>query len=370
MKASAPGAGAPVCPPVQHGGPDAAGVPTFDFSTNGNAAGPLPSVARAVADADHTRYPDPDYHVLRERLAGWHRVDAARIVIAGSASEFIQRLTRVVAHRRRVRRALLPNPCYSDYAAAAYLAGVATASWLAEVDMSIRQEDDVPALHDGGPFPEPSAGDLYWLTEPMSPTGRTLGRTLGATIGRAVDAGAIVALDLAYQPLRFDGFGLAPEADRAWQLWSPNKSCGLTGVRAAYAIAPRGEEALAQALRTHAASWIAGADGVAMLTAFAAPAAHAELALQLPCLHAWRDALAAALRDAGWHVADAISVTPFFVARAPQDVDAGALRACGIKLRPTGSMGLPGWLRLSAQPPAAVEALIAACRARSAGRAR
>ncbi len=333
--------GAPAPTFVEHGGPDAAGAPQFDFSANGNAAGPLPSVAQAVALADRSRYPDPGYQRLRERLAAFHAVDAERIVIAGSASEFIHRLTRV-AVRLGVLRAVVPGPGYGDYAAAAALAGIGT----------VIDEARVPC--------RPSGGDLWWITEPASPNGGTLAGALATSIAQGRADGAIVVLDLAYQPLRLDVRALPVEAQRAWQLWSPNKACGLTGVRAAYAIAPLGEEALAHAVRAHAASWTVGADGVAMLAAFVAPVAQAELALHLPRLRAWRDGLAKALREVSWHVDDARSVTPFFVAQAPAGVDLTALRGRGIKLRHTDSMGLPGWVRLSAQPPVARKALLEA----------
>lgn len=355
--------------PVPHGGPDEHGIARFDFSTNGNPSGPLPSVARAVARADRRRYPDPAYRALSERLAAWHGVDAARIVVGGSASELIHRLTRVAAVVAGARRVLLPSPGYGDYAAAALLAGLATAARSPSADTRQQQPQQRPQLqpHDRSasaarPAPDPSAGDLYWITEPMNPTGSTTGRALDAEVVHAIDAGAIVALDLAYHPLRLDGLALAPQADAAWQLWSPNKTCGLTGVRAAYAIAPRGGEALALALRAHAPSWVAGADGVAMLAAFAASAAQDELRQRLSRLRAWRSALAAALRSAGWQLRDADSVTPFFVAQAPAGIDLAAMRSSGIKLRSTDDMGLPGWLRLSAQPPAALRALREACR--------
>ena len=61
----------PFCLPVQlHGGPDAAGIPVFDFSTNSNACGPCPMALAAVQQADATRYPDPAYTALRAQLAG------------------------------------------------------------------------------------------------------------------------------------------------------------------------------------------------------------------------------------------------------------------------------------------------------------
>lgn len=356
--------------PVLHGGPDAHGIARFDFSTNGNATGPLSSVARAVARADRRRYPDPAYRALREQLAAWHGVDAERIVVAGSGSELIHRLTRVAAVAAGVRRAVLPCPGYGDYAAAAALADLATARRPTGIGMRTWRADGEAASLAAVRDPVPTAGDLCWITEPMNPTGSTLGPALATAITSAVGAGAIVALDLAYQPLRLVDPALAPQVDMAWQLWSPNKACGLTGIRAAYAVAPRGSEALARALRAHAPSWVAGADGVAMLSAFATPTARDELRLRLPRLRAWRDALATMLRGAGWRVHDAHSVAPFFVAQAPAGVDVAALRTRDIKLRCTDDMGLPGWLRLSAQPPTAVRALRDACRSCAAERPR
>ncbi|MEN9670951.1 MAG: hypothetical protein RL018_1228, partial [Pseudomonadota bacterium] len=76
-----------------HGGADALGFVTLDFSTNSNACGPCPITQAAVTQADATRYPDPCYTALRSKLADFHRVEAWRIVIAGSASEFIFRIT-------------------------------------------------------------------------------------------------------------------------------------------------------------------------------------------------------------------------------------------------------------------------------------
>ena len=76
-----------------HGGTDALGAARFDFSTNSNACGPCPHALAAVQATDPTRYPDADYTVLRQRLADLHGVARWRIVLAGSASEFIFRLT-------------------------------------------------------------------------------------------------------------------------------------------------------------------------------------------------------------------------------------------------------------------------------------
>ena len=191
----------------------------------------------------------------------------------------------------------------------------------------------------------------------MSPGGASQGAALGPLVAQAHARGAGIVLDLAYQPLRFDAGTLPPHAALAWQLWAPNKACGLPGVRAASAVAPAGEEPAAEALRAHAPSWVAGAEGVALLAAFATPAAQAELAAHRSLLRAWRDALAASLRAAHWQVRDTDSVTPFFTARPAHAPDCAAWRALGVKLRDTTPMGLPGWWRLSAQPPHSLQAL-------------
>jgi len=81
-----------------HGGTDALGIPAHDFSTNRNACGPCPQAVAALQAAHIAQYPDPHYTDLRAQLAQFHGVDAQRVVIAGSASEFIHRIT---AHAAR-----------------------------------------------------------------------------------------------------------------------------------------------------------------------------------------------------------------------------------------------------------------------------
>jgi histidinol-phosphate aminotransferase len=45
-------------------------------------------------------------------------------------------------------------------------------------------------------------------------------------------------LDCAYRPLWLEDEPPERNLDAVWQLWTPNKALGMTGVRAAYAIAP------------------------------------------------------------------------------------------------------------------------------------
>ena len=173
--------------------------------------------------------------------------------------------------------------------------------------------------------------------------------------------GDVRVIDRAYAPLRLEGAAAAPPVD-AWQLWSPNKALGLTGVRAAYAIAPG--EAQAAAVQALAPSWPLGADGVALLQAWTGDAAQAWLAASLATLRAWKAAQVALCASLGWAVLPG-SLANFFTARPPAGDLPGALqalRAQGIKLRDCASFGLSGHVRLGVLAPPAQQALAAAWR--------
>jgi histidinol-phosphate aminotransferase len=309
-----------------HGGPDALGVPRWDFSTNANACGPCPSALSAVQQADPRHYPDPDYMALRESLAAFHAVDAARIVLAGSASEFIGRFTAWLA-REGGQRVWLPALAYGDYARAAQ-------AWRFER------------------VPDPARAHLAWLCEPSSPLGQA-----EAVAQNVVASGATVVLDRAYEPLRLSGhFSLEPPSlQQVWQLWTPNKAMGLTGVRGAYAIAPERALSEAQALHQLAPSWPLGAHAVALLDAWVSPAAQDWLVHSLQTLREWKRQQRSLLDALGWHVLP--SDANFVCAAPPRPLDAPALRAAGIKLRDTSSFGLPGHWRLGVLPPEAQSAL-------------
>lgn len=328
-----PSDGAPL-----HGGPDALGAPVHDFSTNANACGPCPQALQALHTADRSRYPDPAYTALRAQLAAFHGVAPGRIVLAASASEFIHRISAHAA-RSGLRQAVLPAHGYGDYARAAQAWG----------------------LEQAGATPAPA---LHWACEPASPLGGPdAALDAWAQHGAAPPPGLYV-LDCAYAPLRLAGRARAVPG-HAWQLWTPNKALGLTGVRAAYAIAPEGAAAQVAALQALAPSWPVGADGVALLAAWVQADAQAWLAQSRAVLRAWKAQQAALCAALGWEVLPG-SLANYFTARLPL-ADAAAraallqrLRAQGIKLRDCASFGLPGCVRLGVLAPVAQQALRAA----------
>ena len=348
-----------------HGGPDALGIPTHDFSTNSNACGPCPHALLAVQSCDANRYPDPAYTVLRQQLANFHGVEPWRVVLAGSASEFIYRITAWVA-RQGGRQVSVPVHSYGDYTHAAKAWGLATVA-------------------------DANAADLVWCCEPSSPLGGAHGlwpqEILAAPTSSTLPPSsppsslplspyqpqrATVLLDCAYAPLRLQGApSLAPGLNTSprthiWHMFSPNKALGLTGVRAAYAIAPLGAQSAVLALNALAASWVVGAHGVALLHAWVQPEVQAWLAQSLHTLRLWKAQQIDMLTGLGWTCLP--SDANFFCARPAQglagNVDLAAwtaellrLRHKGIKLRDTASFGLPGHARLGVLPPAAQQAL-------------
>lgn len=342
-------------PPLVHGGPDALGVPRFDFSTNSNACGPCPQAVAALAACDAARYPDPHYTALRQQLATFHAVEPWRVVLAGSASEFIYRITAWVAQQamtagRKRGAALLKTVCvpvhaYGDYAQAALAWGLTVVTQ--------------------------GNAALQWQADPSSPMGQSLSEF--GDVNEGADAVTRV-LDCAYAPLRLNDSSAWSDTVRhtLWQLWTPNKALGLTGIRAAYAIAPLDAQAAVEALNRLCPSWPVGAHGVALLQCWVQPEVQSWLTQSRVTLTQWKARQINLLEGLGWTCLP--SDTNFFCARPLGDATDGdpgpnpdlslefgaalaGLRQQGIKLRDATSFGLPGQVRVSVQPPVAQDAL-------------
>jgi histidinol-phosphate aminotransferase len=320
-----------------HGGPDQHGVPRHDFSSNSNSCGPCPAALAAVLQADASRYPDAGYTALRRQLAAFHGVAVQRVLLAASASEFIFRITALAA-QRGAGAVWLPPHSYGDYAQAAQ-------AWKLPVAA------------------QPAQAQLRWACEPSSPLGAAQ-----QEIHQLVDTTALCVLDRAYEPLRLSGALALPHEmlQQFWQLWTPNKALGLTGVRAAYVIAPPGVDLVVAQLENVAPSWPVGAHGVAMLQAWCEPAVQQWLAQSLATLREWKLRQQRVCESMGWTVLPASA--NFFVCQVELEASArrhglrlqpamADLRERGIKLRDCASFGLPGHWRLSVQPPASQDAL-------------
>lgn len=314
-----------------HGGTDSLPEPRYDFSSNANALGPCPRVLAAVRAADVSRYPDPLYTRLRERLADWHGTTPDRIVVGAGASELIVRLVRHFG-----RTVLQLAPTFSEYARGAGIARTRVVSASSPQSFLRAQKRQ---------------RTLAFLCCPNNPTGEVWEPEFIATAARQ---GPLV-VDLAYAALCGDTQAAAIEdaARHSWRLYSPNKAFGMTGVRGAYLIAPRA----AGRLPDEAPSWVIGRDAVAMLEACLEPSAREWLAESMPRLWRWRAQLAAGLRGLRLTVRE--SPATFLLAEVGDGTSiARRLRESGIRVRDARSFGLERWIRVSAQPAAARKALL------------
>lgn len=315
-----------------HGGSDAGPEPRHDFSSNANPVGPCPSVLAAVRAADVTRYPDPAYTALRARLADHHGVTPKRVVIGAGASELILRFIR--QHQGSIQ---ILGPTFSEYERCARLTRKRSYQTDNVTDfLQLRRS-------------RRSLGFLCW---PNNPTGAMWPLEF---VAEAARRGPLV-VDLAYAPLCADGTLARVEAaaGRAIRLYAPNKSFGLTGVRAAYAITPTPMPALVQ----QAPAWVLDRTGEAFLAAAIEAEASRWLAASRPVYFKWREKLAQALRDRGCEVRSGPAT--YLLARVGDARRlSAALRVRGVRVRDCGSFGLPEWIRLSAQPPKAQRHLLA-----------
>lgn len=323
-----------------HGGTDVLGVPAHDFSTNRNACGPCPMAVRVLQAAHVAQYPDPHYTDLRAQLAHFHGVAVERILIGGSSSELIHRLT-LHAVRSGAKSVQFPQHHYGDYLQAARV-------W--RLALSRRAEAALPPT-------------LSWACEPSSPLGAM--EDIWPAWQQAPAQKEWRVLDCAYRPLWLEGDAPARPLDAVWQLWTPNKALGMTGVRAAYAIAPVHAAAQEmQALRDLAASWVVGSHGVAMLQSWVSDEVQQWLVQSRMTLRRWKAQQLALCGRLGWQVVPGHQAN-YFVVRLPFDDMASplaALRAQGIKLRDCASFGLPAHVRLGVLPPVSQAALEQACK--------
>lgn len=316
-----------------HGGTDSMPEPRYDFSSNANPLGPCPSVLAGVRSADVTRYPDPLYASLRETLAAHHHTTPDRIVVGAGASELILRLIR---HIDGPVQQLVPT--FSEYARGARLADRRLIS-ARSPGAFLRAQSAHPGL-----------GFVCW---PNNPTGDLWSADFVST---ASTAGPLV-VDMAYAPLCDAQHAAAMEvaAAAAYRLYSPNKAFGLTGVRGAYLVTPQADRRLA----TMAPSWVIGRDAVALLESATEARARLWLEQALPRLSRWRARLARSLERLGLPVRE--SPATFLLANVGNATRVTAhLRRHDLRVRDGSSFGLRQWIRLSAQPPGAQRALLAA----------
>ena len=164
----------------------------LDFSQNINPLGAprdaLEAARRALYE-DSGRYPDLGYTGLREALAAYLSVGAEMVVPTNGGAEALFLAARAAATGGR---ALVLEPTFSEYAAAALASGMEPVRKVAR-----RREEDFG--WDPTSYRDLEGVSVVFLCNPNNPTGDMLGREEVLEVAACVEeAGAVLVVDEAF----------------------------------------------------------------------------------------------------------------------------------------------------------------------------
>ena len=180
----------------------------LDFSANINPLGPPEGALLAAQEAlrvEAAAYPDPRYPELRAALGGYLGVDPGTVLPTNGGAEALFLAARVAAEGRG-RKAVILDPTFSEYAAAARAAGLEPESRVArDPRRGFRLDPSaLDDLHGVG---------LVFLCNPNNPTGDLSARdAVRAIAGKVRAAGAVLVVDEAFADFA-PGESVAGEVD-------------------------------------------------------------------------------------------------------------------------------------------------------------
>ncbi len=242
-----------------HGGPvsRALGLGSeglLDYSQNINPLGTPPAALEAARLALYEksgRYPDLEYTELREALAAYLGTSPEKVVPTNGGAEALF----LAARAAGPGRALVLEPTFSEYAAAAGAAG------LGVVRRVVRRVEDGFRL-DLGALEDLDGISLVFLCNPNNPTGDCLDRRAVLEVARRVrEGGAALVVDEAFADFA-PGISVAAEAGEGLSVArSFTKFFAIPGLRLGSLVC--GDAARVQALQP---SWpvnaVAAAAGI------------------------------------------------------------------------------------------------------------
>lgn len=209
----------------------------LDLSQNINPLGPPPGALDAArrAISSSTVYPDAGYADLRRALARYLGVGPEHVLPTNGGAEALF-LAALGLARSGARRAVILEPTFSEYAAAARAAGM-------EVVRRVGWREDGSRFsldHDAGTGLE--SRDVVFLCNPNNPTGTALPRDEVLGVAEAVRrAGAKLVLDEAFADFAPE-VSVASEAGAGLVVArSFTKFFGVPGLRLGCLISPEAE---------------------------------------------------------------------------------------------------------------------------------
>ena len=171
----------------------------LDFSANINPLGPPKAALGAGVDAlyeEAERYPDLHYTQLRAALAGYLGVSPDRVLPTNGGAEALFLAARTAAEESAGRKAVILEPTFSEYAAAARAAGF-------EVEGVVARRSETDFRLDMAALDDALAGSrgvgLVFLCNPNNPTGDAVSRREVLSLAeRGREAGAVLVVDEAF----------------------------------------------------------------------------------------------------------------------------------------------------------------------------
>ncbi len=319
----------------------------LDFSVNVNPYGPCPAVVEAIRTAPVHLYPDPAATAVREAIAACTGAPMERIVFGSGAADLLWTLARVLLANGG--RALVVEPAFSEFRAAAEAAGASLCAWKASPERGLAV--DLAAVASAA---QRAGADVIYLCVPTTPAGVLVPLAAVTEFARSLPE-TVVLLDESFLSLSDQSTeaGL-PMPLNVVRVRSMTKEHAIPGLRAGYLLAP---PALAGAVEASRAAW--STSSVAQAAATAALSADEFVTTSRERLRQDRKATAAALAALGLTAIP--SVAPYLVFQAG---DAAGLRrkllTHRILVRDCASFGLPGFVRVAARPACERVRLIAA----------
>ncbi|HEX3694053.1 MAG TPA: histidinol-phosphate transaminase [Polyangia bacterium] len=340
-----------------HGGPKldelhalgiASAADLIDFSVNLNPYGPAPAMVQAIRSATVDVYPDPTALPAREALARSCAVSPDQIVLGNGAAELLWTLARVLAGPGRT--VVIVEPTFSEFRAAAKMAGATVVEWRAPPETGFAFDVDAIAQS-----VRACAARALYLCSPNNPTG---------SIARASEVSALAAalpdrhliLDQAFLSLSehySDGAVRLPA--NVVRVRSLTKEHTIPGVRVGYLLAT---PALAAAVEASRPPWTTSA--AAQAAALASVSLTSFVDDSRRRLLNDRRELVVDLDAAG--LSSAPTATTFCLVSVPSGarLRESLLVRHRILVRDCASFGMPSYIRLAARPAAERARLVAA----------
>ncbi|CAA9422445.1 MAG: L-threonine 3-O-phosphate decarboxylase [uncultured Rubrobacteraceae bacterium] len=247
----------------------------MDFSANINPLGAPEAALAAGANAlygEAGRYPDLRYTELRAALAGYLGVSPDRVLPTNGGAEALFLAARTAAAESAGKKAVVLEPTFSEYAAAAHAASFEVERVVVRWPETTFRFD--PAVLDAVLDGSRDVG-LVFLCNPNNPTGDAVSRREVLSLAERVrEAGAVLVVDEAFADFA-PHLSVAREAGEGlYVARSFTKFFAVPGLRLGCLVTPETER-----VRTFQPSWPVNAVASAVGIAAAADESFAEVTL-------------------------------------------------------------------------------------------